>query len=96
MVGLTRPNRLALGAATPATPRLAAAASRACARGCAGQRKPMDACPPAAAAATPSRRGRMIVSGPGQKRAMSASASGGTWAAKRGTSAALATCTISG
>ena len=51
VVGLTRPKRLALGAATPATPvRRRRPRSSACATGCDGQRRPMVSCPPAAAA----------------------------------------------
>jgi len=61
-----RPKRLALGAATPGTPRRCAAPSKARATGCDGQRKPMLRWPPAAAAATPSARGRITVNGPGQ------------------------------
>ena len=78
VVGLTRPKRLALGAATPLTPIAAAAVSSACATGWAGQRRPTESCPPAATAATPSRRGRISVSGPGQKAFMSAVAKAGT------------------
>ncbi len=81
-VGLMRPKRLALGAATPATPSSRAARSRAWATGCAGQRRPMLSCPPAAAAATPGARGTITVSGPGQKASIRRCATGGTAAAK--------------
>ena len=96
VVGLTRPKRLALGAASPCTPRAAQAASRLCATGCAGQRRPMLACPPAASSATPSRRARMSVSGPGQKAAISRCARSGTCRAKCPAASLPATCTMRG
>ena len=105
VVGLTRPKRLALGAATPQTgglpasspsPTAAQASSRAWATGCEGQRSPTLSCPPVAAVATPGRRGRMSVSGPGQKASTSFCAKSGTWLAKCAMPSALATCTISG
>ncbi len=96
VVGLTRPKRLALGAASPCTPRAAQAASSACATGCAGQRRPTVGWPPAAASAMPGRRGRISVNGPGQKASISRPAKAGTSAAKRATPAWLATWTISG
>jgi len=43
-----------------------------------GQRRPTESCPPADTAATPSRRGKISVSGPGQKACMSAWAKAGT------------------
>ena len=96
VVGLMRPKRLALGAARPWMPRAAQATSSAWATGCAGQRRPMVACPPAAASATPAWRGRMSVSGPGQKASTSFCAKPGTLLAKCAMPAALATCTMSG
>ena len=105
VVGLTRPKRLALGAATPhtgASPGTAAslgaaqATSSACATGWAGQRRPTLSCPPVAAVATPLRRGRMRVSGPGQNASTSFCANAGTSLAKWAMPAASATCTISG
>ena len=79
MVGLTRPKRLALGAATPATPcalrRDAAAHARPDAPGSAA---PSVAWPPAAAVA-PCRlaRGTITVSGPGQNASIRRAATGG-------------------
>ena len=105
VVGLTRPKRLALGAATPHTggppwaslsPGAAQASSRAWATGWAGQRSPTLSCPPVAALATPGRRGRMSVSGPGQKASTSFCAKPGTSLAKCAMPSALATCTIRG
>ena len=102
VVGLTRPKRLALGAATPITPCRPAAFSSACATGCDGQRTPTESWPPAATAATSGRRGRISVSGPGQKAAISATAKSGTLCASGATAArqspasAGGMCTISG
>ncbi len=95
-VGLMRPKRLALGAATPATPSAAAASSSRRASGCAGQRRPIVSCPPAAAAAMPGARGTITVSGPGQKRSISRSAKGGMAAAKARAAAMPVTWTMSG
>jgi hypothetical protein len=77
VVGLTRPKRLALGPATPVLQAL----RKASATGCEGQRRPIESWPPAAAAATPGLRGRITVSGPGQKALISLAAKGGTLAA---------------
>ena len=87
VVGLTRPNRFALGAAMPHTAGRPAEVSRnarsmACAAGWAGQRRPMEFCPPALAVPTPARRGKISVKGPGQKADISCWAKGGTAAAK--------------
>jgi hypothetical protein len=49
VVALTRPKRFALGAAMPKTSSPAALTSSAWATGCAGQRRPIVACPAAAA-----------------------------------------------
>ena len=105
VVGLTRPKRLALGAAMPQTSGtpcagLRSASSTACAPGCDGQRIPMESCPPAAAAPTPGLRGKIRVSGPGQKADMSCWAKGGTCPQKCATPdmppSNAATCTMSG
>ncbi len=66
---------------------LATGCSSACATGCDGQRRPMVSCPPAAACATPARRGTISVSGPGQKASIRRWAKAGTSAAKRPTAA---------
>ena len=76
VVGLIRPNRFALGAATPGTPAARAATSSACATGWAGQRRPIVAWPAAAASATPGVRRTMTVTGPGQNASIRHSASG--------------------
>ena len=101
VVGLTLPKRLALGAASPGTPRCSRARNTACAAGCAGLRRPIVGCRPAAALATPSRRGTITVSGPGQKARINAAAWSGNCcrnpACTKGSAAAVsATCTISG
>ena len=105
VVGLTRPKRLALGAARPHTggppssgllPGAAQACSTAWATGWAGQRRPTLSWPPVAAVATPLKRGRMSVSGPGQNASTRAWAKAGTSRAKCVMPDASATCTISG
>ncbi len=60
VVGLMRPNLFALGAARPQMGgwRCRQACSKAWATGCAGQRRPMVACPPVAAWAMPGRQGQ--------------------------------------
>ena len=89
MVGLTRPERLAEGAAIGRP----AARSSACATGCAGARSATVSSPALASNERPlsARRGNTRLSGPGQKRraamrarssntaSLSASASSGTW-----------------
>ena len=98
VVGLTRPNRLALGTARPGMggARPAQAANTPSATGWAGQRRPIESCPPAAAPATPARRGKIRVSGPGQKACIKAWAKAGISLAKCAAAAASSTCTISG
>ena len=95
-VGLTRPKRLALGAARPSTPRSAQVCSSASACGCAGIRRPMLLCPPAAAAATSGRRGKISVKGPGQNCCISACAKAGMSCAKTLACSGAAICTING
>ena len=100
VVGLTRPNWLALGPASPRTPRSRQARNKARATGWAGQRSPIEPCPPAAAAAKCNWRGRITVRGPGQKACIRARATGGTVLAKCATPSApwpaSSTWTISG
>lgn len=50
----------------PSRPARGRACSKACATGWSGQRSPIESWPPAAAAPTPGRRGRISVKGPGQ------------------------------
>ena len=80
VVGLTLPKWLALGAATPHTGGSSRwlAACTAWATGWAGQRRPTLSCPPVEARAAAGRRGRISVSGPGQKASMSCCANSGT------------------
>ena len=66
-VGLTRPKRLADGAAMPPPN----AVNSCCAIGCEGTRIATVSCPPVTTSCTASERGSTIVSGPGQKRAAS-------------------------
>ena len=61
------------------------------ASGCEGQRKPTEFCPPAAAAAISSRRGKMSVSGPGQNCIINFCAKSGTSLANFLTDSAEAT-----
>ena len=80
VVGLTRPNLLALGADTPQTGGCSCwqAASTAWATGWEGQRRPTLSWPPVEARAAWGRRGRIRVSGPGQKASISCCANSGT------------------
>ena len=97
VVGLTRPNRFALGAAMPGTPASAASASSAWATGCAGQRRPIVACPPAAASADAGRGARRSPSAARARRRRSgARRPAACAAAKRSAPARSATWTISG
>jgi hypothetical protein len=80
VVGLTRPKRLALGAARPCTPQALAGLQQGLRHRVAGQRRPIESCPPAAATPTPERRGKISVSGPGQHAAMRPWAKSGTLA----------------
>jgi hypothetical protein len=66
VVGLTWPNLLADGAATPPLPPLKAC-SRRIATGCDGQRMPTVSWPPETASGMFGARFRIMVSGPGQK-----------------------------
>jgi len=94
-VGLTRPNRLAEGAATPLPPSASKASSKACATGCEGQRKPIESWPPQAYDGASAKRGRIRVRGPGQN----ASASRCAWGLHCAHSSALDEpdrCTIRG
>ena len=75
VVGLTRPKRFALGAATPGTPSAAAARSSAWPPGGPGSAG-RCACPPAAAVATPGARRHDQGHGPGQNAAIRRSATG--------------------
>ncbi len=81
VVGLTLPNLLAEGAAMPPRPPLKACSS-AMATGWDGQRRPTVSWPPETAASMLGARLRIMVSGPGQKAAASACASGGMSAAQ--------------
>jgi hypothetical protein len=92
VVGDSRPNRFAEGAATPPSK----ARSRAWATGCAGTRRPTVSCPPVTSSGTLAARGRIRVSGPGQKASASASAASGQSPAQREAVTASATWTISG
>ena len=73
VVGLTAPNRFALGAATPPPN----ARNSACASGCAGTRSPTVSAPPVVASATRGPRRRITVSGPGHAAATSRRAASG-------------------
>ena len=92
VVGLGRPDRFAEGAATG----VSHASRNDCARGCRGQRSPTVESPAVTTAGTASDFGRMTVSGPGQKRSMSARAAAGTRAERRSACSSAATCTIRG
>ncbi len=91
-VGLTRPNRLADGAATPPPN----ARSSASATGWSGTRSATVGSPPVTSSGTRSVRGSTRVSGPGQNAAASARASGLTSAAQSASWSTDATCTITG
>ena len=78
VVGLTRPNRFADGAAT-ASPVVRSSASVS---GWAGARRPTVSRPPVTASGTRAERGSSSVSGPGQHAAASTAAAGGTVAAQ--------------
>ena len=80
VVGLTRPNGLADGAAMPRPER----ASSSCVSGWAGARSPTESRPPVTASSTRAARGSSRVSGPGQQVAASSSAAAGTSAAQLG------------
>ena len=91
-VGLTRPKRLALGAATPPSN----ARSTASATGCPGTRSATVSCPPVTASEAREERRSTSVSGPGQNAEASRNASGGTWDAQDSMDDACATWTMSG
>ena len=92
VVGDTCVKGLALGAAS-GTP--AAAISRR-ATGCDGTRTPTVSSPPVTTSGTSRRLGKTIVSGPGQNRSASRSASGDSARATAVARSADSTCTISG
>ncbi len=92
VVGLVCMKRLALGAAIGRS----AALSIAWATGCAGTRTPTVSPPAATSAGMCARRGSTSVSGPGQKRCASCSASGGMSRATPASCDASARWTIRG
>jgi len=92
VVGLTRPNRFADGAATP--PPKARRSARA--TGWSGTRSPTVSRPPVTSSGTRADRRRITVSGPGQNASASARAGPGTSAAQSSRARASARWTITG